>query len=105
MMLGNPFVFPGHIKGRPLNNVYRPWLRIKRRAGLDRLAIHDLRRTAGSYMVQAGRSIHAVKDILRHKDIKTTEIYARLAAQQGKDTVDAYSEALTEVLNAKEQTL
>ena len=84
--------------------MHKPWKRITVRAGLERLRIHDLRRTAGSYMVQSGHSIYAVKDILRHKDIKTTEVYARLAAQQGKDTVDAYGEALTEALKAKEKT-
>jgi integrase len=101
-MLGNPYVLPGHVKGKPLNNIDKPWRRIRDRAGLPRLRIHDLRRTAGSYMVQAGHSIHAVKDILRHKNTKTTEIYARLAEQQAHETVDAYGEALTEALKPKE---
>lgn len=97
-MLGNSFVLPGHIKGKPLNNIDKPWRRVRDRAGLPRLRVHDLRRTAGSYMVQAGHSIHAVKDILRHKNTKTTEIYARLAEQQAQDTVDAYGEALAEAI-------
>jgi integrase len=99
-MLGNPYLLPGHIRGRPLVNIDKPWRRIRDRTGLHRLRIHDLRRTAGSYMVQAGHSIHAVKDILGHKSTKTTEIYARLAEQRSQDTVEAHGKALLAAVEA-----
>ena len=45
-------------------------------------------------MVQAGSSIHAVKNVLGHKKTITTEIYARLAEQQSRDAVEAHGVAL-----------
>ncbi|WP_405243800.1 tyrosine-type recombinase/integrase [Lentisalinibacter salinarum] len=96
--LGNEYVLPGHVKGRPLVNIDKPWRRIRERAGMPRLRIHDLRRTAGSFMVQAGHSLEAVRDILGHADSKTTQIYARLAEQQRRDTIESYGDALTRAM-------
>ncbi len=93
-MVGNDYLLPGHVKAQPLVNIDKPWRRIRERAGLPRLHIHDLRRTAGSLMVQSGHSIHAVKEILGHANTRTTEIYARLAEKQSRDTADAYGEEL-----------
>lgn len=97
-MLGNPHLLPGQVRDKPLVNIDKPWRRIKERADLPRLRIHDLRRTAGSYMVQAGHSIHAVKNILGHASTRTTEIYARLAEQQSRETSDSYGEALMQTI-------
>jgi len=97
-MLGNTYLLPGLVRERPLCNIDKAWRRIKERAELPRLRIHDLRRTAGSYMVQAGHSIYSVKDILGHKSTRTTEIYAQLAEKQARDTSDAYGEALMQTV-------
>ena len=43
---------------------------------------HDLRRTCGSWLVQAGVSLHEVAKLLRHSDVRVTEkIYAHLAPE------------------------
>jgi integrase len=81
-MVGNDYLLPGHLKGRPLNNIDKPWRRIRGRAELPRLRIPDLRRTAGSLMIQDGKSIDEVKRLLGHQNRKTTEIYARLGNEQ-----------------------
>lgn len=99
-MLKNPYLLPGHVRGKPLHNLDKPWRRIRKAADVPRLRIHDLRRTAGSWMVQAGSSIHAVKDVLGHKKTLTTEIYARLADQQSRDAVEAHGEALLKAAKA-----
>ena len=100
-MLKNEYLLPGHVQGRPLQNIDKPWGRIRTAAGVPRLRIHDLRRTAGSYMIQAGASIHAVKEVLGHQSTKTTEIYARLAEQQSTDAVEAHGKALLEAAKPK----
>ena len=51
----NPYVFCGHRKGRPLVNVSKPWKRIRERAGLRDVRVHDLRRTLG-ILARRGRS-------------------------------------------------
>jgi integrase len=41
---------------------------------------HDLRRTCGSWLVQAGVPIQTVSKLLRHSDIRVTDqVYAHLA--------------------------
>ena len=34
-MAGNPYLLPGHAKGRPLVNISKPWLRIRKAAGVE----------------------------------------------------------------------
>ena len=48
-------------------------------AGLSNLHPHDLRRTFGSWLVQAGIGIERVSELLRHSDISiTARVYAHL---------------------------
>ena len=64
------------------------------RAGLKDLRLHDLRRTVGSWMTQAGTDLNAVKNALRHRNLSTTLIYARLKDEQARDALDQHSERL-----------
>jgi site-specific recombinase XerD len=50
-------------------------------AGIARYGIHALRHTAASEMVRGGASFKAVAEILGHKSISTTLIYAKLNAE------------------------
>lgn len=54
------------------------WLRIKKRARLENVHLHDLRRTLGSWQAATGASLHVIGKTLNHKDSNTTAIYARL---------------------------
>jgi integrase len=59
-------------------NVALAWGRIRKRAGIEDVRLHDLRRTAGSWLAQAGNDLHLVGSILGHRNLSTTRIYARL---------------------------
>lgn len=51
-----------------------------KRAGLDNVHPHDLRRTFGSWLVQEGVDIRRVSELMRHSDIRVTaRVYAHLA--------------------------
>jgi len=75
---GNPFVFCGRWGKKNLHNVSKPWLRIRKEAGLGDVRIHDLRRTLGSWLVAAGASLPLIGKALNHSQPATTAIYARL---------------------------
>lgn len=53
--------------------------------GLDDVRLHDLRRTVGSWLAQAGNSLHLIGRVLNHSSTSTTAIYARF----GEDAVRA----------------
>ncbi len=64
-----------------------------KRAGIEGITLHSLRRTHASRLVQAGVSLQSVAQLLGHTSSRTTEIhYAHLAPNQA-------SKAAVEVLN------
>ena len=97
---GNAHVFPGERAGRHLVNVSKAWRRLMNRAGLEDLRLHDIRRTVGSWMTQAGTDLNAIKDALRHRNIGTTLIYARVRDEMARDTLDKHSERLAGVIGS-----
>ncbi|MCG7977492.1 MAG: tyrosine-type recombinase/integrase [Candidatus Thiodiazotropha taylori] len=46
--------------------------------------MHDLRHTCAAWLVQTGVPLRTVTEILRHKDIRTTMIYAHLAPDDAR---------------------
>ncbi len=57
----------------------RQWHRIRNRAGMPTLRIHDLRRTVGSWLASSGESLILVGKALNQSTLSTTEVYAHLA--------------------------
>jgi integrase/recombinase XerD len=49
-----------------------------RRAGVVRVAPHQLRHTAASGMLAAGASLGEISQVMRHSQQRTTEVYARV---------------------------
>ena len=71
------WIFPGEVDGRPLENVRRCWERVKRKASLPAdLRVHDLRHSFASMLVNRGRPIYEVAEILGHSQISTTKRYS-----------------------------
>ena len=94
---GCPWVFPGHKHGQHLVNLAKPWQRVRKRADLEDVRIHDLRRSLGSMMVQSGATLYVTQRALRHSDSRVTaEIYAHL----GDDPLRAAFEAVGEKVAA-----
>lgn len=91
---GCSFVFPGR-EGRTNEHMVEPkagWARICKRAGLEDLHIHDLRRSLASFQIDTGTPLEVIQKTLGHESKTTTEIYARLAL----DPVRASLERATE---------
>lgn len=76
---GNPWVFPGRGKTGHMVEPKSGWARILKRAGLQNLRIHDLRRTLASVMRNSGEGLDMVGKLLHHKSPTATLIYARIA--------------------------
>jgi integrase len=74
----NPHVFCGHREGLHLVGLPKIWERIRKRAGLDDVRLHDLRHSYASYGAASGISLYVLGKMLGHSDAKTTQRYAHL---------------------------
>ena len=92
---GNPYIFPGAKDGAHLVDLKKPWQRIRKRSGLEDVHIHDLRHTIASWLVQGGNSLYLVGKILNHKDLRTTERYARFAQDNLRDALESTGKRMT----------
>jgi integrase len=77
----NPFIFPSPVTGRPCPSLHFPWLRIRRKADLLDLRLHDLRHSFASFLVNSGVSLYTVQHLLGHTQPRMTQRYAHLAQQ------------------------
>lgn len=78
---GSPWVFPSNRAPdeRPFKTVDANWKRIRAKAGVDDLRVHDLRRTLGSWMADTGASLPTIGKTLNHQSPSATAVYARLS--------------------------
>jgi integrase len=96
------WVFPSDRKGRKtgelshLSNPKEAWKRLLKRAGIKDLRIHDLRRTAGSYMAIQGVSPTIIGKALGHRSQAATAMYARLTQDPVRQAMIKAQEALTQ---------
>ncbi|HUT88400.1 MAG TPA: tyrosine-type recombinase/integrase [Thermoguttaceae bacterium] len=98
---GCPWVFPGRGKRGHLMEPKRAWAAIRQRAGIPDVRIHDLRRTLGSWMAVAGTSLQVIGKSLGHRDLKSTEVYARLSVDPVREAVEKATAAMLEMDIAK----
>jgi integrase len=68
----------------PIESIRTSWAVACRKAGLEDVHPHDLRRTCASWLVQAGVPLRAVAALLRHRDIRTTMRYAHLSPDDAR---------------------
>jgi len=89
------FVFPsetsnsGHVE-----DSRKAWRRVVKRADLADLRIHDLRRSLASVMVAEGVPLVTIAKTLGHRDLKATEVYARLDFGPQLDAVEQAAQTI-----------
>lgn len=92
--LHSPWIFPSPRKPKePLADIRAAWRRVRKAARIPDATIHDLRRTAGSWLVQRGVPLKVVGAALGHRDTRSTEVYARIAAEQPAEALELLGEA------------
>lgn len=63
--------------------------------------LHDLRRTVGSWLAQAGNSLHLIGKVLNHSNQSTTAVYARFAQDQVRDALEQHGKQIMGAANKK----
>jgi integrase len=59
--------------------VEKKWQQIRKRVGLVDVRIHDLRRTAASWLAINGSNLPVIQSMLNHTSLSSTQVYARLS--------------------------
>lgn len=75
---GNPYVCYGVRKGTHFQGLHRPWARLREKAKLPGVRLHDLRHTFASFGVAIGNGLPIVGALLGHRQAATTQRYAHL---------------------------
>jgi hypothetical protein len=97
----NPYTICGRDPGKHLSGLGRALKRVLKLAGLENIRIHDLRRTVGSWLAQAGKSLHLIGDVLNHRDPKTTAGYAYFQTQQRRDALSSHGDRVLNLAPAQ----
>jgi integrase len=99
----SPFVFPATRASKEgyFTGINSAWDRIRKRAGLEDVRLHDLRRTVGSWLAMSGESLLIIGKVLNHSRSSTTEIYARLTEHPARAALDKLGEMMAEAQEQK----
>lgn len=81
-------IFANPRTGLPFVSIFYSWNTARQEAGLPELRIHDLRHSFASFLVNAGRSLYEVQELLGHADIRTTSRYAHLSRERLREAVE-----------------
>ncbi|MHB1302416.1 MAG: tyrosine-type recombinase/integrase [Acidiphilium sp.] len=91
---GNPYVITGQMEGQHLTDMQRPWRRLRERAGLADVRIHDLRHSFASDALQLGEDLTMIGRLLGHTQVQTTARYAHLKTGPVRAAADKVANAI-----------
>ncbi len=87
----------------PPSTTHLYWVRIRRRANLNDVTIHDLRRTWASWAAMDGENLAVIAKVLNHSNIQQTQIYARLNAAPVYKAMAKQADAMLKSQGSAEQ--
>ncbi len=94
---GSPWLWPSATtQSGHLPNVRHEWQALCKRAGVEGLWRHDIRRTVGAWLSIGGANMQVIGKQLGHSTIHATQVYARL-------TLDPVRQAMAGVQSAMDK--
>ena len=99
---GNPWVIAGPRPGTRITNLSEQWRRVRTRAALEDVRLHDLRHSWASRALALGESLPMIARLLGHSQIETTARYAHLARDSVHDAAARIAASIgADLLGAK----
>ena len=83
----SPWVFTGTAPNTHLASLSKQWYRVRARAGIGDVRIHDLRHSYASRALALGEGLTMIGRLLGHSDVGSTARYAHLARETEKVAV------------------
>ena len=102
------WVFPSHGSTGHLTNPDKTWKRVLSRAGIEDVRgtwLRDLRRSMVSWQANTGASLSVIGKSLNHKNVNTTAIYARLAMDPVRESMEKAASAMFEAGGVKKDNI
>ncbi|MSP80480.1 MAG: DUF4102 domain-containing protein [Rhodospirillales bacterium] len=96
------YVLPALIRANeplPVATIEKAWRRIKAKAELPDVRLHDFRHTSGTYAGQAGANAFLVRDLLGHKTLAMTARYVGRDADPLRALADKVSERIAAAMS------
>jgi integrase len=78
----------------PYTTISKVWGRLRTKAGLPHLRIHDLRHQFASFLVNSGQTLFMVQQILGHSSPAVTQRYAHLSTKSLQEAANTASVAI-----------
>ena len=100
----SPWVLPGRLPGKPLVGLPHSWERIRTRAGLAGVRLHDLRHTNASLAAASGQSLVMIGKLLGHTQPATTARYAHLHDDPVLEAAEAVGRKLEQAMQSTPTT-
>jgi len=88
------YVFINPKTGDRLKYPAKGWHSIRAEANLHHFRLHDCRHTAASLMVDSGRSLYEVAQVLGHSQVQTSVRYSHLSTKTLQDAAGSISERI-----------
>lgn len=94
------YVFPGADGKTPWakGSIHKAWRTFRHRIDLDDVTVHDLRRTCASYLSIAGENLPTIQNVLNHRSLGPTSVYARLNVQAVDRALQAQADRFSDLL-------
>ncbi len=100
---GNPHVFPGTKDRAHLVGLQKIWHRLRNRAELPDVRLHDLRHSFASVGAAGGDSLLIIGKLLGHKNAASTQRYAHLGDDPLRSAANRISQQIAAAMNGQRE--
>lgn len=92
---GEGYLFKGRYGDRiSKSSIDHQWLKIRERAGLPKMRLHDLRHLMGYIAINNGFSLEEIAQVLGHDSTATTRRYSNMSMNTARRTLEAIHDKL-----------
>ena len=95
----SPWVFPAQSTTGHVVDIRKTFDRVCQLAKIKGLRIHDLRRSHASHLLNSGVDVMTIKELLGHRSLKSTQIYAKVATSSLAKSSELAAEKIQRVIN------
>jgi integrase len=97
---GDGLVFPNK-EGKRDTHILPKFKKVCRRAGIKSTNVHALRHSFGAHLRMAGVSLADIADLLGHKDLATTQIYAKVHQEHLRSVIAKLAPVVSDATDVK----